>query len=146
MYSVDLAAAEGMGNGHTLDKHVGKTDEQLLQRMRDESKADGTPKIPGASTYADMESAQRLTQYALRDNTNEINKWLSEDPPRPMAEFDTTYVPLQGPLTGDAVTGRGTMLVDGKVTEVRDTRGVSLRLMYEPDLNPPFVVFSSMPK
>ncbi|MFJ2637634.1 RNase A-like domain-containing protein [Streptomyces sp. NPDC087511] len=146
MYSVDLAAAEGMGNGHTLDKHVGKTDEQLLQRMRDESKADGTPKIPGASTYADMESAQRLTQYALRDNTNEINKWLGEDPPRPMAEFDTTSVPLQGPLTGDAVTGRGTMLVDGKVTEVRDTNGVSLRLMYEPDLNPPFVVFSSMPK
>ncbi|MEU2128991.1 hypothetical protein [Streptomyces sp. NPDC018352] len=49
-------------------------------------------------------------------------------------------------MTGDAVTGRGTMLVDGKVTEVRDTKGVSLRLMYEPDLNPPFVVFSSMPK
>ncbi|MFH9741227.1 RNase A-like domain-containing protein [Streptomyces roseolus] len=146
MYSVDLASAEGVGNGHTLDKHVGKTDEQLMQRMRDESKADGTPKIPGASTYADVESAQRFTQYALRENTDEINKWLDEDPPRPMAEFDTVSVPQMGPLTGDAVTGRGTTLVDGKPTDVRDTRGVSLRLMYEPDLNPPFVVFSSMPK
>ncbi|MFD9868661.1 RNase A-like domain-containing protein [Streptomyces niveus] len=146
MYSVDLAAAEGVGNGHTLDKHVGKTDEQLLHRMRDESKADGTPKIPGASTYADMESAQRFTQYALRDNTDEINKWLNGNPPAPMAEFNTASVPQQGPLAGDAVTGRGTALVDGKVTDVQETKGVSLRLMYEPGLNPPFVVFSSMPK
>jgi hypothetical protein len=146
MYSMDLAAAEGVGNGHTLDKHVGKTDEQLLQRMRDESKADGTPKIPGASTYADMESAQRYTQYALRDNTDEINKWLNENPPKPFAEFNTPSVPLQGPLAGDAVTGRGTALVDGQLTEVRDTKGVSLRLMHDPSLDPPFVVFSSMPK
>ncbi|GGL18805.1 RNase A-like domain-containing protein [Streptomyces flaveus] len=145
-YSVDLAAAEGMGNGHTLDKHVGKTDEQLLQRMRDESKADGTPKIPGASTFADMESAQRYTQYALRDNTDEINKWLSGNPPKPTEEFNTPSVPLQGPLAGDAVTGRGTSLVDGKITEVQDTKGVSLRLMYDPSLDPPYVVFSSMPK
>ncbi|CAM5652453.1 hypothetical protein SCYAM73S_05812 [Streptomyces cyaneofuscatus] len=145
-YSVDLAAAEGVGNGHTLDKHVGKTDAQLLQRMRDESKADGTPKIPGASTYADMESAQRLTQYALRDNTEEITRWLNENPPRPIAEFDTASVPQQGPLVGEAITGRGTTLVDGKVTEVRDMKGVSLRLMYEPGLNPPYVVFTSMPK
>ncbi|MGW7396006.1 RNase A-like domain-containing protein [Streptomyces cyaneofuscatus] len=145
-YSVDLAAAEGVGNGHTLDKHVGKTDAQLLQRMRDESKADGTPKIPGASTYADMESAQRLTQYALRDNTEEITRWLNENPPRPIAEFDTASVPQQGPLVGEAITGRGTTLVDGKVTEVRDMKKVSLRLMYEPGLNPPYVVFTSMPK
>ncbi|MDX3531526.1 hypothetical protein P1P75_35310 [Streptomyces sp. ID05-39B] len=145
-YSVDLAAAEGMGNGHTLDKHVGKTDEQLLQRMRDESKADGTPKIPGASTFADMESAQRYTQYALRDNTDEINTWLSGNPPKPMEEFNTASVPLQGPLAGDTVTGRGTSLVDGKITEVQNTKGVSLRLMYDPSLDPPYVVFSSMPK
>ncbi|MFB7656199.1 MULTISPECIES: RNase A-like domain-containing protein [unclassified Streptomyces] len=144
-YSVDLAAAEGVGNGHTLDKHVGKTDEQLLQRMRDESKADGTPKIPGASTFADMESAQRYTQYALRDNTDEINKWLAGNPPKSMEEFNTASVPLQGPLAGDAVTGRGTSLVDGKITEVQDTKGVSLRLVYNPSLDPPYVVFTSMP-
>ncbi|MFC9752377.1 hypothetical protein [Streptomyces sp. NPDC056921] len=30
--------------------------------------------------------------------------------------------------------------------EVRHTKGVPLRLMYEPGLDPPFVVFSAMPK
>ncbi|MFD5652085.1 hypothetical protein [Streptomyces sp. NPDC127039] len=44
------------------------------------------------------------------------------------------------------MTGRGTSLVDGKITEVQNTKGVSLRLMYDPSLDPPYVVFSSMPK
>ncbi|MFI2370349.1 hypothetical protein [Streptomyces sp. NPDC018833] len=44
------------------------------------------------------------------------------------------------------MTGRGTALVDGQLAEVRDTKGVSLRLMHDPSLDPPFVVFSSMPK
>ncbi|MEW1696438.1 hypothetical protein [Streptomyces sp. NPDC091278] len=35
-YDLNLAANEYMGDGHTLDKHVGKTDEQLAQRLRDQ--------------------------------------------------------------------------------------------------------------
>ncbi|MEU3300978.1 RNase A-like domain-containing protein [Streptomyces sp. NPDC006678] len=145
MYSVDLAAAEGVGNGHTLDKHVGKTDEQLLQRMRDESKADGTPKIPAASTYADVESAQRFTQYCLRDNTDEISRWLAGDPPDVSLIVKTDSIPVQGPLVGEAVTGKGVTYDGSKLSEVHDTRGVSLRLMRDPSLDPPYFVFTSMP-
>ncbi|MEV7794990.1 RNase A-like domain-containing protein [Streptomyces sp. NPDC087512] len=145
MYAVDLAAAEGVGNGHTLDKHVGKTDEQLLQRMRDESKANGEPKIPAASTYADVETAQRFTQYCLRDNSDDIDRWLAGDPPDMSITIETASVPLQGPLAGDAVTGRGVTYDGSKLSEVHDTKGVSLRLMRDPSLDPPYLVFTSMP-
>ncbi|MEV8397228.1 RNase A-like domain-containing protein [Streptomyces niveus] len=146
-YSVDLAAMEGVGGAHAIDKHVGKTDEQLLQRLRDERKQSGEYNIPGASTYADVESAQRYTQYCLRENTAEIDEWLNEDPPDPTKEIGTKSIPVQGPLVGDAVTGRGsTVGDDGKPSKVEDTKGVAIRLLYKPDLNPPYLVFSSMPK
>ncbi|MDF9805230.1 hypothetical protein M2436_003777 [Streptomyces sp. HB372] len=146
-YSVDLAAMEGVGGAHALDKHAGKTDEQLLQRLRDEQKQSGDYGIPGASTYADVESAQRYTQYCLRDNTTEIDDWLNGTPPSPTKEIETKSIPVQGPLLGDAATGRGTIVGDdGKPSEVRDTKGVAIRLLYKPDLNPPYIVFSSMPK
>ncbi|MDQ0697210.1 MULTISPECIES: RNase A-like domain-containing protein [unclassified Streptomyces] len=146
-YSVDLAAMEGVGGAHALDKHAGKTDEQLLQRLRDEQKQSGDYGIPGASTYADVESAQRYTQYCLRDNTAEIDEWLNGAPPSPTKEIETKSIPVQGPLLGDAATGRGTIVGDdGKPSEVRDTKGVAIRLLYKPDLNPPYIVFSSMPK
>ncbi|MGC9378189.1 RNase A-like domain-containing protein [Streptomyces sp. MH13] len=144
-YSMDLAAAEGVGNGHTLDKHVGKTDEQLMQRMRDESRANGEPKIPAASTYADVESAQRFTQYCLRDNSDDIDRWLAGDPPGMSIIVTTDSVPLQGPLAGDAVTGKGVTYDGSKISEVRDTKGVSVRLMRDPSLDPPYLVFTSMP-
>ncbi|MFD4346994.1 RNase A-like domain-containing protein [Streptomyces coelicoflavus] len=146
-YSMDLAAAEGLGGAHALDKHVGKTDEQLLQRLRDEQKQSGKYGIPGASTYVDIESAQRYTQYCLRDNTAEIDEWLNGDPPTPTKEIETKSIPVRGPLVGDAVTGRGsTVGDDGKPSEVSDTNGLAIRLLYKPDLNPPYIVFSSMPK
>lgn len=144
-YSVDLAAAEGVGNAHTRDKHVGKTDEQLLQRMRDESRADGEPKILAASTYTDIEAAQRFTQYCLRDNSDEIDQRLAGDPPVKMITVEAGSIPLQGPLAGDAVTGKGVTYDNNKLSEVHDTKGVSLRLIHDPSLDPPYSVFTSMP-
>ncbi|MCW0121731.1 hypothetical protein OH991_21720, partial [Bacillus subtilis] len=68
-------------------------------------------------------------------------------PPSPTKEIETKSIPVQGPLLGDAATGRGTIVGDdGKPSEVRDTKGVAIRLLYKPDLNPPYIVFSSMPK
>jgi hypothetical protein len=57
----------------------------------------------------------------------------------------TDSVPLQGPLAGDAVTGRGVTYDGSKLSEVHATKGVSLRLMRDPSLHPPYVVFTSMP-
>ncbi|MFH9471449.1 hypothetical protein ACH4LT_29890 [Streptomyces clavifer] len=36
-HAFDLANNEYLGGGHTSEKHVGKTDEQLAQRLRDQA-------------------------------------------------------------------------------------------------------------
>ncbi|MDX3591589.1 hypothetical protein PV749_10685 [Streptomyces sp. ID03-2B] len=140
-----LAAAEELGNPHTLDKHVGKTNEQLLQRMRDESRGTGEPRIPGASTYVDIDAAQKSTQYALRDKSSKIDQRLAGDPPEKILEVESGPIPLQGPLAGEAVTGRGVTYCGKRVSGMCDTDRVSLRLMRDPSLDPPYIVFTRYP-
>lgn len=149
MYSLDLATNEGLNGAHTIDKHVGKTDEQLLQRIKDEQRANGKFDVLSASSFSDLESAQKYTQYCIRKNTPEIQDWLRNPPPDPLNKvFTVPQVPAEGPLTGNPTTGR-TIAVepDGStIGDARDAHGVSTRLKYDPNLNPPFVVFTSMPE
>ncbi|MET9572993.1 RNase A-like domain-containing protein [Streptomyces virginiae] len=148
MYSFDLATNEDLGGGHTLEKHVGKTDEQLLQRHRDEAKGSGKLQLMSTSSFPDVESAQKYTQYCIRQNTSEIQDWLKNPPPQPPSRsFQVASVPLEGPLTGKAVTGRTSEQLDAfRPGPVHDAHGVSTRLKYDPNLNPPFVVLTSMPE
>ncbi|MCE0447958.1 hypothetical protein LT493_41520 [Streptomyces tricolor] len=80
-YSLDLATEEELYGRHSIDKHVGLTDEQLTQRLRDESSGAGKVDIPAASSFVDLESAQYYTQHNIRTNTAEIYKWLKGPPP-----------------------------------------------------------------
>lgn len=146
VYSLDLATNEELVGGHTIDKHVGKTDSQLLLRLEDQANGAGKPTIPAASSFPDLESAQRYTQYCVRKNTTEIQNWLKDPPPNPPTDvFTVDLVPNQGPLSGPAVTGRNSRVVNDQATPVKDVYGVQTRLKWDPDLNPPFVVVTSMP-
>ncbi|MGW7171209.1 hypothetical protein ACWGH3_39400 [Streptomyces sp. NPDC054884] len=50
-YALDLAGQEGIHNSHVIDKHVGKSDEQLAQRLRDQQiLRDGTVRPLAASS------------------------------------------------------------------------------------------------
>ncbi|WP_371614040.1 RNase A-like domain-containing protein [Streptomyces sp. NBC_00454] len=148
MYSFDLATREDLGGAHTLDKHVGKTDEQLLQRHRDEAKGSGKLQLMSTSSFPDVESAQKHTQYYIRHNTAEIQDWLKSPPPNPASRsFQVATVPLEGPLQKNAVTGRTSERVGpSQAGPVHEAHGVSTRLKYDPNLNPPFVVLTSMPE
>ncbi|MET7712430.1 RNase A-like domain-containing protein [Streptomyces sp. NPDC005407] len=147
VYSLDLATNEELSGGHTIDKHVGKTDTQLLQRLEDQANGAGRPTIPAASSFPDLESAQRYTQYCIRSNTTEIQDRLKNPPPaKPSEVFVVSSVPSQGPVAGQAVTGRVSDVVNNQATPVKDAHGVATRLKYDPNLNPPFVVVTSMPK
>ncbi|MFG2294121.1 RNase A-like domain-containing protein [Streptomyces sp. NPDC048603] len=148
MYSLDLATNEGLLEGHTLDKHVGKTDEQLLQRHYDETKGSGKLKLLATSTFADLESAQKYTQYCIRANTQEIQDWLKNPPPQPPSKpFSVPSVPNEGPLGHQTVTGRSSKAVDDyNAGPVHDVYGVTTRLKYDPNLNPPFVILTSSPE
>ncbi|MFI8274489.1 RNase A-like domain-containing protein [Streptomyces sp. NPDC085929] len=147
MYSLDLATNEGLNGAHTIDKHVGKTDEQLVQRIKDEQRANGKFDILSSSTFADLDSAQKYTQYNIRNNTPEIQDWLKNPPP---AKKDLVVkvpsIPIQGPLIGPAVTGRSVQVVDEKILPAANTHGVTTKLRYDPNLNPPFVVYTSAPE
>jgi CDI toxin RNase A-like protein len=72
----DLSVDEAMG-GHTLNRHIGKTDADLVERLRRE------PDISSASTYADRETAQRVIGAALVSGGPSFEKWQARQGRRP---------------------------------------------------------------
>jgi len=72
----DLSVDEAMG-GHTLDRHIGKTDEELVARLRRE------PDISSASTYTDRQTAERVIGAALATNGSAFEKWRAREGRRP---------------------------------------------------------------
>lgn len=71
----DLARDEARG-GHTLKKHVGRTDEQLQERLRRERH------ISAASTWTDRETAEVTVAQALRAERGRIESWTKRGLPR----------------------------------------------------------------
>ncbi|MEU0399347.1 RNase A-like domain-containing protein [Streptomyces sp. NPDC006197] len=147
MYSLDLATNEGLDGGHTLDKHVGKTDEQLLQRIKDEQRANGKFDIRTSSSFSDINSAQKYTQYCIRENTSEIQDWLKNPPPSQTTKpFSVPSVPNEGPLNAPTVTGRTVKVENDRIMPPEDASGVVVKLKYDANLNPPFVILTSAPE
>ncbi|CAN2968921.1 hypothetical protein METHPM2_1430001 [Pseudomonas sp. PM2] len=64
-----LAAHEAAG-GHLMQKHVGRTDQQLLDRLRQE------PHIPAASTFHDRATAELAISKVLDNNQDKIKDFL----------------------------------------------------------------------
>ncbi|MEV5362310.1 RNase A-like domain-containing protein [Streptomyces cellulosae] len=159
VYRVDLASSEWLENGHTLDKHVGKTPEQLAQRLRDQgdpptgSWVHGRPSIGGASTFTDLKSAQRYTQCNIDAHAAEIKAWLDGPP-----DAANMYKKLVGPGPNGEVTGIGVrkqpydpsdpmtgFKEGGMNVKSLEMQKIDTRLKYDPNLDPPFVVVTSMP-
>jgi hypothetical protein len=72
----DLAIDESMG-GHTLARHVGKTDDELADRLRRE------PRISAASTYTDRATAERNVGSALASGRDKLAAWERRSGRRP---------------------------------------------------------------
>ena len=77
----DLSQDETAG-GHTLGKHVGRTDDDLRQRLRHERN------IAAASTWTDRETAERAVGAAIEQNRNKIDRWLSRSGGHPNLVLD----------------------------------------------------------
>lgn len=77
----DLSQDEAAG-GHILRKHVGQTDEQLLQRL------DREPRITGASTYADRPTAEQAVGAAITTSQDRIQRWLRRSGGHPNLVLD----------------------------------------------------------
>jgi len=65
----DLSQDESAG-GHVLRKHVGRTDEELRDRLRRERN------ISGSSTYTDRTTAERAIGDAIGQSQAKVQRWL----------------------------------------------------------------------
>jgi Bacterial CdiA-CT RNAse A domain len=72
----DLARDEQRG-GHTLDKHVGRADDQLRERLERERD------ISAASTWSDLNAAEETVAAAIHANQPKIDRWNERGFPRP---------------------------------------------------------------
>lgn len=82
----DLDADEARG-GHTIARHVGRTDAQLRQRLADE------PGIGTASTYATQAIAERTIARTLRANADRVRAWTERRGNRPNLALDYRGAP-----------------------------------------------------
>ena len=100
--AVSLAAEEVAG-GHTLARHVGRTEAQLRARLAQQ------PKIPAASTFASLGDAERVVSAALRGNKAAIQKWAKTAAPGMTRSF--TY-------SAGKVIGQGVVRSTGQLTNM----------------------------
>jgi Bacterial CdiA-CT RNAse A domain len=64
----DLSVDEAAG-GHTLQRHIAKSDANLLERLKRE------PQISSASTYTDRATAERVVGAALHTGSRAFASW-----------------------------------------------------------------------
>ncbi|MGW1790783.1 RNase A-like domain-containing protein [Streptomyces tubercidicus] len=148
-YPIDLASQEEKQAGnpnshaHPIDKHVGKTDEQLTQRLRDDLRPNGKIAPTSSSTFKDMHDAQKFTQGNIDDNEQRIREWLSSSPP-------SSSLSIESQGAGNEITGRSVSKQDymsqGDDAKPQNAHGVQTILRYEPNMTPKFVVLTSYPK
>lgn len=77
----DLSRDEEAG-GHTLRQHVGRTDDELRERLRRERE------IAAASTWSNRETAERAVGVALAQNHGRIQRWLGREGGHPNLVVD----------------------------------------------------------
>jgi hypothetical protein len=95
----DLARDEERG-GHTLKKHVGRTDAELAERLERERN------ISAASTWTDLDAAETTVAEALRAERGRIESWMRRAGRRPnlALHFDAGRVIGRSLRRGDSQT------------------------------------------
>jgi hypothetical protein len=125
----EAAAGTRLG-GHTMARHVGQTDAQLLARVR-------TPTRPGpkaVSTFSDLAIAERAISETLRANAAAVKAWsrtAAAGSKSPEIEHVVGYV-----------VGRG---VQFGSTAVNDLSGVRIILKMESYNGKPFYILTAYP-
>lgn len=77
----DLSQDESEG-GHTLRKHVRRTDDELRARLQQERN------ISAASTYSDRNAAENAVGTALQQQQGRIQRWLQRSGSHPNLVLD----------------------------------------------------------
>ncbi|MFC7492813.1 MULTISPECIES: RNase A-like domain-containing protein [unclassified Nocardioides] len=123
--SLSLSAHEGPTRGHTLKKHVGKSDEQLLKRLQDE------PEIPMSSSFADQATAERMVSEELARRSADVEAWLAGSRRRLILND-----------WGPGIAGRSAAR-DGIVSDVE---GIRVVLQRDPTMPSGFTIKTAFPQ
>jgi hypothetical protein len=102
----DLARDEARG-GHTLDKHVGRSDSELRERL------DRERNISAASTWTNREVAEETVSQALRAERDKISRWEERGYRRPnlALHFDAGRVIGRSMRHGDESSSPSTQAI-----------------------------------
>ncbi|URZ05799.1 RNase A-like domain-containing protein [Clostridium felsineum] len=68
----DILDTMEKNGGHTLERHVSKSNEYLIRRAIQED-------VEAATCYTDKSTATKAVQENLRKNSYNISKWLNEE-------------------------------------------------------------------
>lgn len=83
---ISLAAHESLSGrapgGHTLERHIGKTPDELLARLAKR------PALGEASSFRTTREAEQLISKVLSDNHNQIGMWVKHLPPGMNAKME----------------------------------------------------------
>ncbi|MBV9023382.1 MAG: hypothetical protein JO362_06225 [Streptomycetaceae bacterium] len=90
----DPLGDEGYG-GHGVTKHVGRSDQQLGDRLANE------PAVQDASTYENLGDAQKFSQQTINANKQQISNWLNNAKTGSTKEFDLADT---GEVTGRSMS------------------------------------------
>ena len=90
----DPLGDEGYG-GHGVQKHVGRSDQQLGDRLA------GEPGVQDASTYENLGDAQKFSQQAIDSNKQAISNWMKNAKAGSTKEFDLADT---GQVTGRSLS------------------------------------------
>jgi uncharacterized protein YukE len=120
---IDLALHEGPG--HTISRHVGRTTQQLMARIRRE-------RLPRASTYWNEQVAQQAVNEAVRSRAAEIRAWLESGTER---RFKFRY--LGSDDVGFTISRRGRISLTRRVVVILENVNGHIQLVTSfPDPRP----------
>lgn len=131
---ISLAAHEaissGSGGGHTLERHIGKSAEELIARLENRKALSAT------SSFRTQREAEQLISRVIRDNKHQIEMWVKHLPPGMNAKME-----LEGVFTGQT----GIMVRRGSSEVIRCYR-VRLVLRFQNWHDKPYFILTAFPK
>lgn len=113
----DLLADERRG-GHTLERHVGKSEADLSERLRRQRD------LRTASSFFDRETAESVVAATLGQNSRRLENWLARGDDRPNLALDYSGPP--GHVVGISLSrnrNRATECSDARVVLRSDRSG-----------------------
>lgn len=125
----EAIAVKGAG-GHTLERHIGKTTEELVARLERRSGLNET------SSFRTVDEAEKLISAVLRDNRRQIEMWVKHVPPN-----------LPARMTLSRAFSRSTgIVVKRGSSEVIPAYRVRVSLEFRPYHGKPYFVLTAFPE